>query len=101
MKAIKTINAIIKSKSLENNAARGSMRRGKYTLLIMDELLIKLAEASLRAAEKYVQASSPHKLNNEYGMPSELILAKFPKTTVKMSMVKSGWITAQPTPNMD
>ena len=59
------------------------------TMLIVDRVIPSL---------KSCQGSRAASVKSGYGMPSLGILANPPKMTEKITIVKSGWITAQATP---
>ena len=50
------------------------------------------------AVEKNCQGSIPQKTSSGYGTPPEGIFPNFPKTNVRISMVRKGRITDQLTP---
>src|SRR2546430_16642111 len=89
---------ITKSTRLVITLLAGTTNRGKYTLEIMLALVTRLLPLSASAVEKNCQGSRPQKTRMGYGTPSEGILAKRPKTTVRTTIVNNGRITPQATP---
>src|SRR5262245_1164322 len=88
-----------KSTKATPTAAIGTMRRGKYTLLIRLALPTTLLDASANALEKKVQGSIPAKTMMAYGaVPSDGRLANLLKMAVKTTMVKKGRMTAHAAP---
>jgi len=53
----------------------------------------------LSELEKKVHGIRPAYAKSGYGILSDGIFASLPKKIVKMSMVRSGWNTAQPAPS--
>src|SRR4029077_5343377 len=85
-----------KSTNATITAAIGTIRRGKYTLLIRLALPIRLLEASATAVAKKLHGSIPAKTISAYGaVPSDGSWASLPKTTVKMIIVRNGRMMAQ------
>ena len=88
-----------KSTSATMIVAAGTMRRGKYTLLMRLAFVTKLLEASDKMVENRVHGNIPAKTSNEYGAaPSLGSLATRPKTTENMISVIRGRMMAQATP---
>src|SRR5690348_6069420 len=91
-----TINAAMTKKDMKKStkgeitAAKGTIRRGKYTFLIRSELATRLPPPLVTAWAKYVQGSKPVKAKMEYGSPSEGIFEKYPNTRVKINIAQSG-----------
>jgi hypothetical protein len=90
--------AIRKSINLVITEESGSIRRGKYTLVIMDWLLTRELLVSDNAVEKNCQNSNPVYTKIGYGTPSEGILTSSPKKTVNTTIVINGWNIAHATP---
>src|SRR6516162_263475 len=90
---------MVKSTEATPTAASGTIRRGKYTLLIRLALPTMLLEVSASALEKKVHGNMPAKTMIAYGaVPAEGKLASLPKMTVKTTIVRKGRITAQAAP---
>jgi hypothetical protein len=72
---------IEKSKSLDTTGVNGIINLGKYTLVNIEEELIKLFDAVLRDEEKYVHGITAKAENNGYGISSTsgFIPASLPK----------------------
>src|ERR1700722_15667278 len=72
--------------------------RGKYTFEIRFEFIRRVPPLPVIAVEKNCQGSIPQKTSSGYGTPPDGILPSFPKTRVRITMVRKGGITDQPTP---
>ena len=79
----------------------GIMILGKYTFVNIDVAFNKLELDPERAEEKYVQGTSAVKVKIAYGTPFESIFAIFPNIIVNTIILKTGWMAAQPIPNID
>src|SRR3954469_19609015 len=90
MSAASTVIATQKSTSLAKTPDIGIITRGKYTFVISCTWLTKLLADSSSAFWKYVQGTSAVILKRAYGAPSDGIPANRPKTTVKISIEKTG-----------
>lgn len=64
--------------------------RGKYTLVIKFAFPTRLLDAWLNPLAKKLHGTSAAKLNIGYGIPSDGILASFPKNRLKTTIVKKG-----------
>ena len=74
----------------ERMMLNGTTRRGKYTLLKICALLIKVYWTELKQSEKKAQIIVPAKKNKTGGAPSVDIFAIFPKTITYTMVVSKG-----------
>jgi len=92
------INETAKSTSGEMILESGMIRRGKYTLVMILAFVTMVVVDRVNPSAKRVHGSNAESTKSGYGTPSEGIFAKPPKKIVKMTMVRSGWRTAQAIP---
>src|SRR6476620_3871458 len=79
-------------------AAKGNRTRGKYTFVTRPLLVTRLVLESATPAAKNVHGKRAEKVKIWYGTPFDGKLPNFPKTRLKTTIVRNGWITAQATP---
>ena len=79
-------------------AANGIRTRGKYTFVTRPLLVTRLVLDSATADAKNVHGRSAEKVKIGYGTPFDGKLPNFPKTRLKTTIVRNGWMIAQATP---
>src|SRR6476659_7113242 len=81
---------ITKSTKLVITLAAGMTSLGKYTLEIRFELVTRLLPLSVSAVAKNCHGSMPQKTRSGYRTPPAGILPNLPKTSVSITMVRTG-----------
>src|SRR5207237_8580162 len=75
--------------------------RGKYTFVTSCACDTSAWVALFRVVDKKLQTSRPVKAKSEYGTPSVVTRAMRPKTSVKISIIVTGWTIAHARPRTD
>ena len=92
---------IMRSTKATITVAVGTIRRGKYTLLMRLEFPMRLFPDSENAVEKNCHGNSPANTISAYGAsPSVGSLANRPKTRVNTTIVRKGRITVHASPTI-
>ena len=96
-----TVNENVKSMSGTRTHARGRMRSGKCTFWTSTRFARTQLAVSVKITAMNTQGTRLSIEKTGYGSPCEGSWANFPKISVKTTIVRSGWSTAQAMPIAD